>query len=1026
VSYDGKETAKFRVRVFDYPKLERADAHVAFPSYTGKSEADIKDTRRVSAVEGSRLSWTLHLNKPVSSARLIAKDKAVVPLVVGTNQALATLGDFVLKETKSFQLQLVDGDGRTNKIPAQFVFEALSNRVPEIKLTAPRGDQRLSPLEEIGFAGQVWDDFGLKSYGLTYTVAGKDPVSMTLGDAGPATEKRGFNQMLKLESLGVAADQLVSWFIWADDVGPDGVVRRTSSDMYFAEIRPFEEIFRQGEGMEGMQGQGGGAGNESLKLADLQKQIINATWKLQRREQGPPSEQYRKDASVVLESQDRALEQARTLRARALDPRVQGFWNTVEEEMGKAVEQLTSATNNPFALAAAVSAEQSAYQALLRIAGREFLVTRNSNRSNSGGGGGEQRNQRQLDQLEFKGEDNRYETQREASPAQSAEQREQLGVLTRLKELAQRQQDMNERLKELQTALQAAKTEKERQELQRELKRLREEEQELLANVDELMQRMSQPQNQSQMSDARRELEKTRPQIQRAAEALSKESVSEALASGTRAERDLEQLRDDFRKKNSSQFAEDMRQMRNEARELARNQEEIGTKLNAESQRKSLSDSDDVKAAADKLQEQFTAITNLLQNAQRVSEQAEMSEPLLSRQLYDTLRRANQDDSGRAKQALSDAAKDGTLSRTLYDRLREIDKSSRAKSLESAAELLRNNLVPQARNAEQRARGDIENLKRGLQKAAESVLGDDTEALRMAKSELEQLTQELERERAQRTRDGTNGTAGSMADSQNRSDGQQRGEGGTNSQAQARGSASQGEQASGEAGDQSQANAGQQAQQQGEQNREGTQGGRGEGQGQTAQAETQKHTQGSDSQGQGPNSQGQRPGRQQSDSSSSRPPADAQARNDSGNQSSGPFRLRREALDSFFNSGGGGDGGGHNDHRGPLTGENYQNWSERLGNVEEMVENPDLRNEIARIRDRARNIRTDLKKHARPPQWSLVQSQIITPLNEIRTRVAEELARRESNEAIVPIDRDPVPTKFSELVRRYYEKLGQE
>ncbi len=34
------------------------------------------------------------------------------------------------------------------------------------------------------------------------------------------------------------------------------------------------------------------------------------------------------------------------------------------------------------------------------------------------------------------------------------------------------------------------------------------------------------------------------------------------------------------------------------------------------------------------------------------------------------------------------------------------------------------------------------------------------------------------------------------------------------------------------------------------------------------------------------------------------------------------------------------------------------------------------------------------------------------------------MARRESSEALVPIDRDPVPAKFSDLVRRYYEKLG--
>jgi hypothetical protein len=45
---------------------------------------------------------------------------------------------------------------------------------------------------------------------------------------------------------------------------------------------------------------------------------------------------------------------------------------------------------------------------------------------------------------------------------------------------------------------------------------------------------------------------------------------------------------------------------------------------------------------------------------------------------------------------------------------------------------------------------------------------------------------------------------------------------------------------------------------------------------------------------------------------------------------------------------------------------------------------------------------------------------------EVRNRVAEELARREKADALVPIDRDPVPNKFSDLVKRYYEKLGSE
>jgi hypothetical protein len=54
----------------------------------------------------------------------------------------------------------------------------------------------------------------------------------------------------------------------------------------------------------------------------------------------------------------------------------------------------------------------------------------------------------------------------------------------------------------------------------------------------------------------------------------------------------------------------------------------------------------------------------------------------------------------------------------------------------------------------------------------------------------------------------------------------------------------------------------------------------------------------------------------------------------------------------------------------------------------------------------------------------LVQQQVAGPLVELRDRVAEELLRRTSKKAIVPLDRDPVPPKYSEKTRLYYERLG--
>ena len=63
-------------------------------------------------------------------------------------------------------------------------------------------------------------------------------------------------------------------------------------DMYFAEVRHFEEIFRQGEQPPGGSAQnedqegGGDNARQSDQLAESQKQIINGTWKLVRRETG--------------------------------------------------------------------------------------------------------------------------------------------------------------------------------------------------------------------------------------------------------------------------------------------------------------------------------------------------------------------------------------------------------------------------------------------------------------------------------------------------------------------------------------------------------------------------------------------------------------------------------------------------------------------------------------------------------------------------------------------------------------------
>lgn len=926
LEYGARRTPEYRVTVYEHPRLVRSDVTLTFPDYTKLPPKRIEDTRRVSAVEGTALDIALQLNKPVRTARLLARDggKTVVPLTTAADRAVASLGGFVPAGSLTYDLELIDAEGRMNKVAAPFVIDVQPNRAPEIRIAAPRGDLRPSALEEVTFEGTVWDDFGASVYGLAYSIGGGELQSIELGRDLAGKERRAFTHVLRLEELGVKPDDLLAWHAWAEDVGPDGTTRRTSGDLYFAEVRPFDEIFRESQDMPpGGEQQGDGAGSQARRLTDLQKQIINATWRLQRDGATP---QYSGDIAVVTDSQKQALAQAGVALERVQAPRERALWREAARLMERAAEKLQEAAAGPGPLAEALPAEQAAYQELLKLQARETAVTRNQRQQGGGGGGG---NQRQIDQLDLQQSENRYETQRQARAPQSQERREQLVVMNRLQELARRQQDLNERMRELQAALQEARTERERDEIRRRLKRLQEEQQQMLADVDEVRQRMDRTENQSRMSQERQQLDQTRGDVQRAAEAAADGSMAQALASGTRAQRQLQELRDEMRRQNSSQFAEDMRDMRSTARELAERQEAINQQIDAlagaDTRRKSLGGDGPDSELLEQLEAQRGRMDDLMERATQVSEQAENTEPLLARQLYDSIRKASQDDANSVKQAREDLLAGGQLNHDLRDRLqRAAEREGSGKALEVTQEMLRSGALVPASGSARRARAGIEELRRGVERAAESVLGDEIEQLRMAQSELDDVADQLRRELDQANSGEEQGAGGDPQQDGRLADGS--------------GSRAQGD------------------------------GGRGE------------------------------------------------------------FDLDRflDGADGGGGGIGGWEGGGDGRMRGPLTGEAFNRWAERLRDVEELLDSPELRSTVAAARERARLVRRDFRQDLKKPDWAVVRMEILEPLVEVRSRVADELSRRESKDSLAPIDRDPVPQRFAEALRRYYEELGKD
>jgi len=1056
VELGGQNTPTYQVTVFEYPRLEKADAKLVFPAYTKLPEKLVQDVRTVSAVEGTELTLMCYLNKAVASATLTEDQQQPIAMAAATPPALPVAdkadpktrpsratqyfytAQIKCDRSRKLKLELVDEAGRKNPKPIPFTINVLPNQPPNLKPTFPARDLEVSALEELDVRATVFDDFGLVRAGLAYSINGQPPVDLVVSENGAAKQKHELAQQIKLEDLKAEPDQLLSYHWWAEDHAPDGSIRRVMGDMYFAEVRPFEEIFRQGQQPAGgeqqqqqqqQQGQGQNA-RDAQQLAQLQKEIINATWKLIRRETGSkPTDALKSDAEQVRTSQESAIEQATALAERLTDEQSQEHVESVLKSMATAVEHLKAAEEGPQAapLTPAMAAEQAAYQSLLKLRAREHEVVRQQQRQRGQQsqqqqrGARSQQQQQQLNQLQLRNDENRYQTQRAAQAQQqeTPEERENRQVLNRLKELARRQHDLNERVKELQSALEEARTEAQKEEIRKQLKRLQEEQQQILQDTDELQNRMDAPENQERMTEERQQLEETREQVRRASEALNEEQVTRAAASGTRAEQQFEDLRNEFRRRASGRFNEEMRQMREAARELDEKQQELSQRMAGEERpnekSKTLRDSGERERIAEELSQQRQRLGNIQEQMREVIQQAEETEPLLSERLYDTDRNLQQQTPERA--------------------------------LESAERSLRQGLLNDARRQQEPAGQSIRQLREGIDRAAEAVLGDDTEALRRARQELQDLARELNDEinRNNPNRQPQEGQPQQGEQQPGQENGQkgqgqkgqpQQGEGQKGEGQKGQGQKGQGQKGQkGQGGQPGENQAGQPQEGQPQDGQEGQKGQKGEGQ----KGQGQKGQKGQGQKGQkGQGGQGGQPGEnqegqpQEAQAQEGQPqegqPQQGQRGQKAGQrgqpgQRGGPRRL----ADGSPNRGGTGPFEDYTprDLFSPNAGgQEFREWSDRLRDVEEMVDDPELRAEAARIRERARSLRAEAQRHSAEPNWELVQVQVAGPLVQLRDRVSEELLRRTSQQAIVPLDRDPVPPQFTEKTRRYYERLG--
>ncbi len=1113
VEFSEQKSQTHTITVFDYPALVRSDVKVTPPEYTKLPAKETKNTQKVSAMEGSTIAWKIKVNKPLAEAEFFGADKEVIPLKPNATDPTVLEATMPADKTQKYRLHLVDDGERANKNPPWFTVTVVSNQLAKIDVVFPKRDVQVSAIQELPVEAKVFDDLGVTQSGAVFNIAGNAKEIVFKHAATGPQKKQDVRAEIVLEGEKAEPRQLVSYYFWAEDKGPKGEVRRAMSDMFFADVRHYEDIFREGEAPPAEPGQ---PKSQTADLVDLQKQVVSATWRIVRDTNGGKTmEKAAPDVDTVHQSQGINMENVKEAMEEVDDAQVKQALTEAWKSMKDALDPLqqASADKKRAPLNQALTFEQTALEWLHRAMSREHQVTRSKSKQASQG----QANKNQIMDLELKQQEQRYEEEKAATEEQTAEQQENLQVLNRLKELARRQEALAEKMKELQNQLAKAKTEEEKQELENQLQRLQAEQEQLLRDLDDLKERMEKPDNAQNMAEAKEQLEQTREQIMDAADKLKDKELTDAANAATRAQRELEKMQEDFRQKTSRKFADEMKQLRNEARAASERQKQISESLENQKAGEEDSNGDSAKDLAKVLnnsqigrqvEEQQQQVEKILESMRQLSEQAEQSEPMLHRNLYDAVRKAQT--------------------------------SALEENLQETREQLRYGTRADAKEAERKAANSVAELQKGVEKAAESVLGSETETLRVAKSELDKLIKESQQQTGQgdQPKDGDPKTAESNQQGQQPGQGQKLGEEGQQpGEGQKPGEKGQGQQASEqdgkgkgqpqdpkvvENGEGQQPGEGKGSQPKGQQDKDGEQPGEGEGKkdgkgqgqgqasaselkgnqpgqqpgkegegqqpgqggkqpGEQQQAGTQPGQQGEgqqpgeggkegsmrqqagtkpEEQGQGQAGEGQQPGEQPGKGGSAQ--GQQQAGTDSPDGRGGSDRQRStQPRQGVANDGendndnqliaGGRSGGRDSDNdrhrpkiqggdvpealffddsaeqedRSVFTGTGYEQWSDRLRNVEELLNNPELRNEAAKIFDRAREVRMNMKRSNEAPQVAHLNSRITLPLIELRDRVVEELSKRDAGKNLAPVDRDPVPAEFRELVKRYYQELGR-
>ena len=437
---DQIKSEEYAVAVADLPRINKVRLTYAYPDWTGLDPLVEETVRDIEAVADTRVKVEVFADGPLSSPGIMVNGK-LMPL---TPQGNSSVGSILVKQPGNYHIAAQVANETVN-LSDDYRIDIIEDQKPTVEIIRPGRDVRATGIEEVPVRVLAKDDFKLREVQLRYSVNGGKWQALNLGAGQKQTSS---NTLLELEQLGantdsksaqpLAAGDLVSYYAVAKDRS-----ETVQTDLFMVQVQPFERRFKEGQGGGG----GGSDGEDQGAISERQREILLATWNLQRSDERNKRsrEQLQENANLLADLQKTLAEQSRKVaertRARVSldeDERIKTFVESMERAatlMEPVVRNLSS-----FKLEEAVPLEQQALQQLQKAeaAFRDVQVSMQSN--DAAQGSQTAQNFTEMFELEMDVEKNQYETQSQAS--MQNEKQELDDAVRKLKELAERQEKL--------------------------------------------------------------------------------------------------------------------------------------------------------------------------------------------------------------------------------------------------------------------------------------------------------------------------------------------------------------------------------------------------------------------------------------------------------------------------------------------------------------------------------------------------------------------------------------------------------